>query len=158
MGGISLLLGSEVWLPQLCGLVVALVGVASSYLFLRRQIHAQVVSASRVAWIGNLRDAIAEFQSVVGTIAIAQIARDFDAARFHETLSRASLLLSRTHLLINPTERLHQDLVDSMTALWTATLKKGPGVEVNLQEEQKVVTTLAQKVLKAEWERTKSGS
>jgi hypothetical protein len=146
----------EVWVPAASGLAGVLVGSIVSYFIARAQIRAQVVSTSRVSWINNLRDTIAEFQTLITEVAIAHHTRLPDAD-FTAKLSRVTLLLSRCHLLINPREEPHQKLVDSMVDLWQATqviLETGAG---SLVERQRIVTGVAQQVLKAEWVRAKDG-
>jgi hypothetical protein len=122
----------------------------------KREIAATVVSANRQKWIDELRNSIAAFQSLSGELlyrrTLGESGKWYDDPRFE----RVTELRFKIALLINPREEDHQNLlalVDRRLNL----LSVAPAQEVSKegQEISAELTSVAQKVLKREWERVK---
>jgi hypothetical protein len=118
-----------------------------------KQLQATVVSSSREAWINALRDDVAEAISLVegyhrvpanGIMADENAVNDRARADYRR---RAEFALTRIRLRVNETEQEAKDLVGFLqTAIQTMKME-GP-----LRE---AITSAAQRILKAEWQRVK---
>ena len=145
--------------PENAVIVAALIGAGSgilglamgtlvSYWIAKRQFNATVLSGNRQQWINTLRDCLAEFQSNISMLHIPEAAVD-------QHLNKISFMRFKIALLINPQERYHSDLMDVVTNLVGQT--RDPGETATRAKLQEALTSIAQKVLKGEWERVKRG-
>ena len=164
------------WIPLISAataLVAVIVSPFVSWIIARRQINASNVSSKRQVWIDELRKDVAEALAVISRIQELnrpnpQLNREeqldvFDR-RMEEEL-RATELLMRIKLRLNPNEQDHNSLVEAFRELSNAS----PDPEVGeteqdrreLQEEfasaRDDVLTITQKILKSEWNRVRRG-
>ncbi len=150
-------------LTALISFLSAIIGVAiGSFVSLRiskRQFAATVLSGNRQQWINTLRDTIAEFQSSTVQIFSDRFYRDDKpSAQEHlRKVERITFLRAKANLLINPVEEDHKKLVELINeALAIALLKKTEAAD-RMTELQWSLTTVAQGILKREWNRVKEG-
>ena len=139
-------------------LLGALIGSITGYLTARHQFRTTVVAAARQQWISSVRDALAEYQVSVTSIAKMFVIPASDPAIRDQTYERAAFLTYRLKLLLNPRERSHLELLVAIEALFAAltpALKSGDHSQAVAQIRR--VTELGQLVLKSEWERVKAG-
>lgn len=120
-----------------------------------KQIHAQVVLAERMKWIGLVRDCIAEYAYLTIASSVAPDVSDAQKLRFEMTQSQA-VLYYKVDLLLNPDEDDHIQLLTRM--------RDGLGLSLTAprppSEPSAVVTdisAIAKTILKREWERVKKG-
>jgi hypothetical protein len=147
-------------------LVASIVGPWVTLTVARRQFSANVISANRQRWIETLRDLLAELISllVAGSVVKAKWKDKWDRGRgplaaepeWLAKLERIVLVQWKTRLLINPTEPDHQELCGTIDAA----LKRIQAEELHETEtEQDIqsIASLAQTILKREWQRVKLG-
>ena len=129
--------------------IAAQVGMATN------QIKATVLSNNRQQWINTLRDTAAEFSSVIVSIMGMRIVKADPAEIkiFISKTERIQYLISKTRLLINPTEDDHKQLVNLMNAVVDALHKKD--ISTMSGKSEKVIS-ITQKILKDEWSRVKN--
>ena len=138
---------------------VALAPMISVYVA-KRQIRASVVSANRQAWINRLRDELAFFVCEVRLVPSTYAA---DAIALPEAIKRYEGMMLKegtVKLLLNPTEVEHIELLRLMkAAVETAqeAINKKQGMAKELDQSADLIVSQSQKVLKAEWDRVKSG-
>jgi len=126
----------------------------------KRQIRASVVSVNRQAWINRLRDELAFFVCEVRMVPSTYAA---NAIKLQEAIKRyegITLKEEVVKLLLNPTEAEHIELLRLMkTARERAqeAIDNKQGIAKQLDEDADRIVTQSQKVLKAEWDRVKSG-
>lgn len=141
----------------------ALIGVSiGSIVSLRiskRQFSATVLSANRQEWINTLRDTIAEFQSSVVMVSTDTFYKhDKPSAQdYLKKIERVSFLRAKTTLLINPSEDDHKKLVEIVDRAFTVGLSRKPDTPDEMGNLQKSLVTVAQAILKREWNRVKEG-
>jgi hypothetical protein len=147
-------------------LVASIAGPIVTLFVARRQVNATVLSANRQKWIDALRDALAELISllVAALVVKAGWKEQWDGGRaplaknaaLLDKVERMVLVQARIRLLTNPTEADHQHLC---AAIHTAIMRlrseelEEPGTEKDIE----IITELAQKILKREWQRVKRG-
>lgn len=147
-----------------CATIVGVViGSLGSYFIARLQFKASVISANRQEWINTLRDCIAEFQVkakivTVETKLASQDSTSFasDPTSFDQAVEKIRVLLNKVALLINPNETDHADLLKLMEKVDLCINEDSIDDEKH-DSLQKEITSLAQKILKREWERVKKG-
>ena len=147
-------------LPAITTIAGAIIGAAVSYLVSRNQFRAAVLSKNRQDWINSLRDCLAEFNAILyDTFAHAHsggLTRD--ARECANAFMRANAVRSKVTLLLNPSESDHSQLLDVMRKMSdSATRADDPVAATAFAEQDEQFTSLAQKILKREWERVKKG-
>jgi hypothetical protein len=139
--------------------VAVFVGPIVSLLITRRQIKSaqrvatqQVIAPMRQAWINGLRKLLAELLSA---------SRHYYTSgyehRSETEYRRMDELEEEIRLMLNPTEEQHQDLVKSIREMMHS-LSMGKGHDEKFIAAHERTTSLAQAILKAEWNRTKAGN
>lgn len=126
----------------------------------KRQIRASVVSVNRQTWINRLRDEIAFFVCEVRLVPSTHAAKAITLPEAIKRYEGITLKEEVVKLLLNPTEAEHIKLLRLMkTARETAqeAINKEQGMAKELDETADLIVTQSQKVLKAEWDRVKSG-
>ncbi|MFC1749659.1 hypothetical protein ACFL2V_12730 [Pseudomonadota bacterium] len=124
----------------------------------QQQIHAQVILAERMKWIGTLRESIAQFQGVL--FAMSWVFSELPRVSVLTDKEKASLdseavLYSKICLLLNPNEEDHLALMQLMNDAMNEArdgFKSGDGHKV-----MGSMLRSAQEILKREWERVKKG-
>jgi hypothetical protein len=148
-------------------LVASIAGPFVTLIVAKRNFNAPVLSANRQKWIETLRDMLAELISLL-------IAALFLKAKWKDKWDRGrgalsaepalldklqSLVLAQTkvRLLLNPNEADHQHLY---RAIETASkrLQSEEALESETEADIETITTLAQTILKREWQRVKHGT
>ena len=120
-----------------------------------RNIHASTVSSSRQKWIDTLRDSIAEFQALILPLSVHAAIKHYTVDDKLTRVERATYVLAKISLLINPKEDEHIKLLDNMSGLLSAVNEEEVNV-VRFRESQKNITIIAQNILKKEWNAIKS--
>ena len=133
----------------------------------RRQFSANVLSANRQKWIETLRDIVAELISLIVTALVvkARWKGKWDQGRgalsadpaLVEKLERMVLIQSKIRLLLNPTEPDHQRLNQAIDAA-IKRLQPEETLDAEVEADIETITTLAQSILKREWQRVKTGT
>lgn len=143
-------------------LVAVIVGPIISIYVARRQIRASVVSTNRQVWITTLRDAIAEWLTAEQVFYISKHTDFWEKADTQKSLERLVMLQYRIRLLINPKEADHAMLVqllrkesDDLTEELDSTPEPYDKTKVYGDDE---IISLAQSILKREWQRVKQGN
>jgi hypothetical protein len=149
-------------------LVASVVGPIVTLTVAKRQINANVLSANRQKWIDSLRDMLAELISLLvggwvitsrgtekGDGPLGAIAAD---RALEEKLERIVLVQWKIRLLINPSEPDHQELHRTIDAAVARLSSDEPGSSDQLRADIEKITTLAQAILKREWQRVKRGT
>ena len=147
-------------------LVASIVGPLVTLSVARRQFNANVLSNNRQKWIETLRASIAELISLlVGALVIkATWKGSWDKGlnalqstpEMREKLERAILVQWNIRLLINPTEPDHQLLYKAIEDTF-ARLQAEQTDEQATERDIESIATLAQAILKREWQRVKRG-
>jgi hypothetical protein len=117
-----------------------------------------MVSASRQAWINDLRNSISEFLSV--TAQLRYVVATSPAPEWPNApgFERAIFLRSRIALLINPNESDHRRLLILIDESFSITTSLQDGAALRRSTElHHEITTQSQSILKREWERVKAG-
>jgi hypothetical protein len=137
-----------------------------------KRIRAEVVSANRQVWINGLRDAIADLQSVLLYAANAVYEGGAaTVAEINEKAERAHYNVARIELFLNPSEKEHERLatllVDQMHKLdelvqarQAGARSVDPALEPLRDDVLQIgleIRSITKKILKAEWERVKTG-
>ena len=141
-------------LAAITALFAVIVGPRVSFKIAKRQISASTVTTSRRRWINDLRDAIADFNakaSMIYSLARNHHADEHSIPRIEELVQ----LNYKIELLINPSEEDHAKIVKIVDHI-TASLRANE-IGDELDGNKKELISLAQKVLKREWERVKKG-
>ena len=151
-------------------LIAVVVGPISAYLIAKRQITATVVSTNRQAWINQLRDHLSQLHSLLFRLPMAlkipggiltgqQGSGLFD--RYNAALDEAALLRAKIVLMLNPKEPPHVDLAQlldkALSAASEAAISESQPKLDELLGYREQLTSMSQKILKAEWVRVKAG-
>src|SRR3982751_3778326 len=103
-------------ISTITALFATLLGPLVSLWVTNKQVSASVLSANRQSWINNLRDLMAEYFSIVNFIHAkqwdSQLEREFD-----EKMARLSFLNAKIQLMLNPTEKDHNELTKAIGEL-----------------------------------------
>jgi hypothetical protein len=148
-------------------LVASIVGPMVTLTVAKRQIAASVISVNRHRWIEALRDMIAE---VISLLVAALVVKAKWQARWDQgrgplnedpamlgKLERIVLARSKIHLLLNPAESDHQHLSKAIDHAFKR-LQLEQSSEAETEADIQTITTLAQSILKREWQRVKHGT
>lgn len=147
------------WVPLISS-VTALVAVFLSpcvtLYIARRQIRANTITGFRQEWINTLRNEISELFSQLETEAFLKTTGDPKSASRYIEITRS---ISKIHLLLNPKEPDHIELMNRIDA---ANLALRPGKDginheyaKNYSDSANLILMQAQIVLKREWKRVK---
>ena len=147
-------------------LVASIAGPFVTLFVARRQFNANVLSANRQKWIETLRDAIAEFISllVAAMVVKANWKEDWQAGRallaanpaLLQEVERMVLSQCKIRLLINPTEADHIKLYQLIDAAQRR-IRSEASVDTETEKDIEDISRLAQVILKREWQRVKRG-
>ena len=147
-------------------LVASIAGPLVTLSVARRQFNANVLSNNRQKWIETLRASIAELISLlVGALVIrANWTGTWDKGlsalqsipAMQEKLERAILVQWNIRLLINPTEPDHQRLYKAIESVFSR-LQTEQSDDKAIEGDIENIATLAQTILKREWQRVKRG-
>jgi hypothetical protein len=149
-------------ISSLTALVAVIVGPLVQLRVAKKQIRSTTVSANRQAWINSLRDNLATLRAYSSDVRGLRTADTNDpslTAKIQKKGRRANVLLAKVRLSLNPTEKDHQELMQRVQQLWdisdsvSPNNAKGEEWERNAQD----LMTVAQRILKAEWNRVKEG-
>ena len=154
-------------------LVAVVVSPIVSFKIAKRQINASNVSSKRQVWIDELRKDVAEALALISRVQELKrpspdLSREEQLGVFDRRVEaelRATELLMRIKLRLNPNEEEHNDLVRAFQALSSAS----PDPKPDETDEQKLkllagffsardkVLAITQKILKSEWNRVRKG-
>jgi len=141
-------------------LVAVIVGPIVSFKIAKRQISASTVTISRQHWINDLRDAIADFNakaSMIYGLKSNNYADEHSIPKIEELVQ----LNYKIELLINPNEEDHAKIVKIVDHITTSLCRlakvRAEKIGSDLDGKKEELISLAQKVLKSEWERVKKG-
>ena len=147
----------------LTALVASIVGPPVTLTVSKRQFAATVLSANRQKWIETLRDTLAELISLlVAALVVKSHWHDkWDKGRaplladkaLLDKLQHIVLATSKIRLLLNPREADHQHLYQAMDSAFKR-LQSEETLEHETEADIETITTLAQLILKREWQRS----
>ena len=147
-------------------LVASIVGPVVTLAVARRQINANVVSSNRQNWIDALRDLLAELVALFASVMVVKSGWKSDwggglpALQSDRSLlaklERIVLVQWKIRLLLNPTEADHRTLYRAIEGAF-AHAKSDAFDEAELAADIERITSVAQPILKREWERVKRG-
>lgn len=120
----------------------------------QHQIHAEVVLAERMKWVGTLRDSIAEYLGVLYELWVMSTSPG-DDVRHLAASSRAHTLHFTILLLLSPDESHHTELATCVTDAFKDVASNNTA---KLSDTINQITTRAQKVMRSEWETVKERS
>ena len=142
----------------LTALVSVVIGPLVSLRIAKRQIIASTVTLSRQAWVDKLRDALVEFLSK-STMLIGLARNQYTDQDLIHRIEEVYRLAYKIELLTNPREEDHSKLV-KLTDEITSSLGKSKSKDFDLKildEKERRIVEISQKILKHEWERVKKG-
>ncbi|HTZ41207.1 MAG TPA: hypothetical protein VMB77_13725 [Syntrophales bacterium] len=148
-------------------LVASMLGPIVSLKVARRQFNATVLSTNRQKWIETLRDTVAELLSLLVSSLVIKSSwqSKWDKGRgplredaaLLDKLERIVLAESKIRLLLNPTRADHKELSRRIdTAI--KRLKDEESLDSDTEADIETITTVAQTILKREWQRVKLGT
>ena len=145
-------------------LVSGIAGPLVSMRMARQQIKATVISSNRERWTEALRDAIAEYISVVASVAVVEFGSSGsigEIARADEELRRAAerMILARSKILLmtNPNRSYHSELCRCIEAVHATLISNQPMTPQQWHPQLEAITLAGRAVLKEEWDRIKRG-
>ena len=150
----------------LIAFVAIIVAPLIQYRIAKKQIHASTVTANRQDWINNLRNLMAEFDSVAFEILPKKTYNDgsVDMGVLMTSISKLKYLLKKINLFLNPTEENAQKIIQTMNDILLSVIDSYDD-DINKRkingerfaEQQKEFIIISQIILKEEWERVKRG-
>jgi len=148
-------------ISAITALVAVVVGPIISIYIMRKQneanieiakknVMASTVSISRQKWIDTLRDCIAELQSAIFPILVQAAGQHYSKEEKKERIDRATFLISKIALLINPKEADHIQLMEHINALLSSA-REGESSYEKYKIANKNITDISQSILNREW-------
>jgi len=148
-------------------LIASIAGPFVTLLVAKRNFNATVLSANRQKWIETLRDMLAELISllIAALVVKAKWKDKWDRGRgpfiadpaLLDKLQRIVLTQTKIRLLLNPADGDHQRLYHAIdTAMKRLQSEESP--ESDTETDIETITTLAQSILRREWQRVKHGT
>jgi hypothetical protein len=147
-------------------LAASIIGPIVTLRVARRQFNATVLSTNRQKWIETLRDMVAELMSLLVSSLIVRSAWKSKWDKGHGPLREDTALLnklerivltqSKIRLLLNPTDVDHQQL-DRAINTAIKRLQDEESLDSDTEADIETITTLAQAILRREWQRVKLG-
>jgi hypothetical protein len=148
-------------------LVASIAGPIVTLVVARRQFAATVLSANRQKWIEAVRDQIAEFISllVAALVVKSRWQEKWDKGRgalmedpsLMAKLERIVLSQQKIRLLLNPAEPDHVQLAHAIAAALARLQAEGSNDDESAADVESI-TSLAQAILRREWQRVKLGT
>lgn len=148
-------------------LVASIVGPVVSLDVAKRQFAATAISANRHRWIETLRDELAE---LISLLALALVVKSKWKDKWEqgrgplnsepallEKFERIVLAQSKIQLLINPNDEDHQRLGKAIDVA-TGRLRSEDALDTETEADIRTIVSLAQEILKREWQRVKRGT
>lgn len=145
-------------------LIAGVAGPIVSISIARQQFKASVISNNRERWTEALRDALAEYISLVTSAAMIARQTQFIHGEnvhldeeFRKTAERIMLVRGRIRLMTNPSKDCHRELCESVEAVHRALVAHE---KVELQQWRshlEAIMLAGRSVLEAEWRRVKRG-
>jgi Mg/Co/Ni transporter MgtE len=144
--------------------IIALAGVLLGPLvqlvIAKAQIRAEVRSGNRQQWINELRNEISEFMTAnIDYIFRLRFAKEA-TSDILSTTNSVWQHLNKTQLLINPNDNDHKELIELMNDAALAANSRELDIDTmadTLDDLNEKITIVAQRIMKREWERVKSG-
>ena len=147
-------------------LAASIIGPIVTLRVARRQFNATVLSTNRQKWIETLRDMVAELMSLLVSSLVVRSAWKSKWDKGHGPLREDTALLnklerivltqSKIRLLLNPTDVDHQQL-DRAINTAIKRLQDEKSLDSDTEADIETITTLAQAILRREWQRVKLG-
>lgn len=122
-----------------------------------RQVSASLISANRQAWIDQLRDTIAQFQSVLVNLGFRGGHLMERSEAEDQRYEKAFYRRSRVALLLNLQEDDHQHLLSLLDQALSRAYASGSEPSCEMSVVHNEITGAAQRILKREWIRVKIG-
>jgi predicted RNA-binding protein with EMAP domain len=144
----------------LAGLLGAFIALVVSYFTTKKRITADVAAQNRQSWINTLRNCVADLQALFMSLYEYKNLPKMDDEKEVETkskqLNKALQKYYKIHLLINPDEDDHKQLVSYFKRLLDQYSYSSKYYD-NISHLQKKITSISQSIFKREWERVKKG-
>jgi type III secretory pathway component EscS len=147
-------------------LVASVVGPVVTLTVAKRQFNATAISGNRHKWIETLRDELAELIALLATALVVKSKwKDkWEEGRgpvnsdpvMLEKFERIVLAQSKIQLLLNPNEEDHEQLREIIDVA-ARRLRSEDALETATDADIGIIVSLAQAILKREWQRVKQG-
>ena len=127
----------------------------------KMQISAQVVATNRQVWINRLREELAYFIREVRHIPSTHSAQ---AINTHQAIARHEDLVLKEEiirLMLNPQEEDHKEQIQLLASAREKTrqaINASNGMAAQQDQVAEQIVAIAQRILKAEWIRVKTGA
>jgi hypothetical protein len=145
-------------------LISAVAGPVVSYIVVRRQIRASVISNNRERWIEALRDSVSEYVALIVSAGMLQQATGQDPIKaitedhaLLQTVERIMLVKSKIMLMTYPDEERYRELCEIVEATYQIIAAGEPQAFTKIRAGSEAITRAGREVLKAEWARVKRG-
>ena len=148
-------------------LVASVVGPFVTLIVARRQFDATVLAANRHKWMETLRDMLAELIALLlAALVVKSKWKDkWDQGRgplnaepaLLDKFERIVLAQTKIRLLLNPNEAVQQRLYQTIETAFKR-VKSEESLETETEADIETINTLAQSILKHEWQRVKLGT
>lgn len=135
-------------------LLGVIVGALTTYFVKKKSFQAEVVAKSREKWIADLRESIAEFLTLAGTVGSCNETGYVDS-EFVTRIQRLTFLRTKIELMLNPEEGRHQKLVDLADEVVNAAQSASESQIREMAQPYQELSNVSQRVLKTEWEKVK---
>lgn len=151
--------------PAIISAITALVAViVAPFVTLhvaKKQINASVVSGNRQEWINRLRDEVAYLTAIVNNLPSAHANDSVTTTEAIAEHGRFVKMAQTVKLLINPTEKDHERLVELIDAAGDEIIQSIRNRKADASKFTSVaqgIVKQTQSILKREWERVKRGT
>lgn len=144
------------WLAAISALAAVILGPFVGVYVARRQTQMSTISASRVEWISQLRDLVAELLAEYRFV-------DFDTVPGNPpkiekaTLQRLFRIETQIKLMLNPDEPEHKELMRTVENAVTYAGSFEQNKLAKITEHVQAIQTTATVILKKEWGVVKAG-
>jgi hypothetical protein len=138
------------WLAAISALFAVILGPFVGVYIARRQTQMSTISASRVEWISQLRDLVADLLAEYRFV-------DFDTAPGEPpkiekaTLQHLFRIETQIKLMLNPDEPEHKDLIRTVENAVTYAGSFAQNKLAKITEHVQAIQTTATVILKTEW-------
>ena len=147
------------WLSAMTALLAVTIGPFASIFVAKRQTRMSTVTESRVEWIKQLRDLVAQLltEHRFSDIELVVGAKTIDQDKYFERLKRLFLLERQIGLMLNSEEPTHKELMRAVSNAVSYVGSMEEDRQKTIQEHIDIVFKQAQAILKEEWEVVKAG-
>lgn len=138
--------------------LVAILSLFFNYRTSMKSSKMQIISPMRQIWINNLRDKLSEFNILIYNLGLLiELKKESGLSNNEQKdyISEAIRLRIEVELLLNPNEKIHNELLSLLEKTITIPLDKELK---NIHESCKILLDKTKEVLKKEWIVVKEGN